>query len=388
MTHSAQMDCAEELFQAGSAYMGAPGADDGDLFECAPLGYMLLDATGCIQRINRHGATLLGREPSRLVGKPFSRWVVNSDKQLFYAHQCEVRRGEEDSSQQLRIKDRHGRVVSLCLRSSGDGDGGCRTVMIDISGEQRCARELRQLQAQLAHVTRLNTVGELASSLARELDQPLGTVVLNCEAALRLLERGGAADYEFVRALTGAREAASLASEAARHLRGFRRKNEQLHKPCELRSLIQRVSALISADASDNDMELRLNLEQHLPPVRVDAAQIEQVLLNLARNGIEAMRECDNGPRELTISAHRDTHGCIRVSVADTGPGLDTAQRERIFEPFYTTRRNGMGVGLSISRSIVEAHGGQLWAAHEFGDGAILHFTLPVDSDRCGVTSS
>lgn len=355
-----------------------------DLFEHAPVGYVLLDEAGCIETINQAGAAILGWYPSWLLGKPLSRWVANNDKPLFHAHQQRLRTCEDCISQELRVKNRQGRSVSLRLKSmrettSGNGAVGSRSIMIDISGEERSARRLRHLQSQLTHVARLHTAGELATSLAHELNQPLGTVVLNCEAAMRLLESGAGKQCEFAEALTQATEAASFASEVIRHLRSFLRKNGELHKVCKLSALIRHVSTLIQTDARDHDIELQLDIERNMPSVRVDPVQIEQVLVNLARNSIEAVSERNGGsPNRVMIKARQASPNQILVSVADTGPGLLAKQIDRVFTPFYTTKSNGMGMGLSISRTIIEAHGGRLWAATGSGSGATMHFTLPT----------
>jgi len=357
--------------------------DYADLFERAPVGYLLLDATGCIDRINGTGAAILGWGRSWLVGKPFSRWVANNDKQLFHCHRQALRHTRRGTSQALRVKNRQGRWVSLRLESEAETDAngvfsGCRCIMIDISGEEQSARQLRQLQSQLAHVARVHMAGELASSLAHELNQPLGTVVLNCETALRLLNSGDGRDYEFAEALAQATEAASYASDIVRHLRDFLRHSDEHHRVCALPAIIRDVTTLIATDARDNDIELELDIAEDMANVRVDPVQIEQVLVNLTHNGIEAMcGSLNGGAGRLTIAAQAISQDRIQISVRDTGPGLTPEQMDRVFGPFYTTKRKGMGMGLSISRSIVEAHGGQLWAAAEAG-GASMLFTLPT----------
>lgn len=373
---------------------GAPDAtpDYADLFEQAPVGYMLLDPSGSITCINQTGARILGWDVHWLMGQPFSRWVEANDVEAFenYCHQ--VRSGESCLGHELRIKSRHGRVLALRLRAMPErfpetGATGCRVIVIDISGEQQTARELRRLQSQLNHVARLNTVGEMASSLAHELNQPLGTVVLNCEAAMRLLlaEPGNAGQREQItEVLAQAVQAASFASGIVRHLRGFLRDNsEEPHRTCDLQTLIVDISGLILANARDSNMELRLDIAPDLPAVEVDSVQIEQVLLNLAHNGIEAMRERGMGPNVVTIRARLQSSDRILVSVADTGPGVEPQQHERMFAPFYTTKRDGMGMGLCISRTIVEAHGGRLWASSDIGRGATFHFTLSTCADSC-----
>lgn len=354
-----------------------------DLFERAPIGYVLLDAGGCICKINDTGAALLGWDAVWLAGEPFARWVVSTDKHQFHAHLSKLSSTGGCVSQRVRVKNRQGRIVTLWLKSDREPNpvertSAFRTVMIDVSGEQESARKLRSLQSQLTRLARLNTAGELATSLAHELNQPLGTVVLNCEAALRLLKAGSAQPPQLMEALTQAREAAAFASHVVRHLRGFLQNSDEMCTECEFFTLVQEVSMLIEIDAKDSDIELQLDIAREMSCVRVHAVQIGQVLVNLAHNSIEAMRENGGVSNRLMIKAREQPSGQIQVSVADTGPGLDYTQIERIFSPFYTTKSNGMGLGLSISRTIIEAHGGKLWADAEATSGATLHFTLPT----------
>jgi two-component system, LuxR family, sensor kinase FixL len=366
----------------------SPIPDYIDLFEHAPVGYMRLDASGAIETINHTGAAMLGWDAAWLIGQPFARWVESDDRGLFHTHRDRVHTAGQCLSQELRVKNRQGRILSLRLQSvpetgSSQVAAGCRSILIDVSGEQQAARKLRQLRSQIAQFTRLNTAGELATSLAHELNQPLGTVVLNCETAMRLLD--GAAsreyasrEYELVEALAQAREAACYASEVVRHLRGFLSHTDELRTVCQLSTLVQDVSKLIEIDARDNDVDLELDIGPGLRPVSLDFVQIEQVLLNLAHNSIEALRDKHGGPRQVRITALQQSERQMLVSVEDTGPGMDAEQLQLIFTPFYTTKRDGMGMGLSISRTIIEAHGGKLWAASEPGQGAILRFTLPT----------
>jgi two-component system, LuxR family, sensor kinase FixL len=359
-----------------------------ELFEHAPAGYMRLDASGVIASINRTGAAMLGWDAAWLTGQPFARWVQSDDRELFHAHCDRVRTAEQCLSQELRVKNRQGRTLSLRLQSVSESGSsqvaaGCRSILIDVSGEKQAARKLRQLRSQIAHFTRLNTAGELATSLAHELNQPLGTVVLNCETAMQLLNGAAERDHELVEALAQAREAACFASEVVRHLRGFLSHTDELRTVCQLSALIQDVSKLIEIDARDNDVDLELDIGQYLPPVRLDCVQIEQVLLNLAHNGIEALRDKYGDPRRVKITALQQSPRNILVSVEDTGSGMDAEQLQRSFTPFYTTKPDGMGMGLSISRTIVEAHGGKLWATSEPGQGAIFRFTLPtIEAER------
>lgn len=353
-----------------------------DLFENAPVGYMQLNYEGGIQRINQTGAAILGWSPDWLLGKPFSRWVVNNDKQLFQAHHKQLCSQEQGSSQELRIKNREGRSVTLRLHSTRETDrdtGGYRSIMVDISGDEQSARRLRRLQSQLTHVARVQTAGELATSLAHELNQPLGTVVLNCEAALRMLTSGQYDEHEVAEVLAQAKESATFASRIIRHLRSYLRKGDEQHQVCALPDLILNIIELIDTDARDNDVDLKLDFDTNLPDVRVNAVQIEQVLVNLVHNSIEAMSNNDNvGVKLVSILVRFEAPGDVCVSVTDTGPGLNAKQLTRVFNPFYTTKSHGMGMGLCISRTIIEAHGGLLWADSKGHAGVTIHFTLPT----------
>ncbi|WP_397448596.1 ATP-binding protein [Pseudomonas sp. NA-150] len=360
-----------------------PTFDYQDLFEHAPIGYVLLDTAGCIRTINQTGATLLGWDAHWLAGKPFARWVLSADKYEFHAHLSKLGTTDSCISHKLRVKNRQGRIATLWLKSDNVADPShhtqCfRTAMIDVSGEQESARKLRSLQSQLTRLARLNTAGELASSLAHELNQPLGTVVLNCEVALRLLIANDAQTPEFMAAVIQAKEAAVFASGVVRHLRGFLQNDSDIYTDCTFLSLLQEVSTLIEVDARDSEIDLQLDIQRGMHYVRVEPVQIGQVLVNLAHNSIEAMREQGGIGHRLMIKAREQPTGQIQVSVADTGPGIDHKQIERIFTPFYTSKCTGMGLGLSISRTIIEAHGGTLWADATTTVGATLHFTLPV----------
>ncbi|HET6632460.1 MAG TPA: ATP-binding protein [Rhodanobacteraceae bacterium] len=358
-------------------------ADYVDLFEQAPVGYVLLDATGCVERINRTGATMLGWGAGELVGTPFSRLVVNGDRPLFYAHQQALHECDGGASQELRVRSRHGRVIKLRLQSLCEpGRRGraprYRCALVDLSGQEQSARAQRRLQAQLNEVARAAAVGAVADGVARQMEQPVRSMVRDCEAALGLAEHCEADADELAAALRQARQAASRASEALNHLRRLQRQERPTRQLCRLRGLIQDVSTLISAEAGDDGVELRVNIERHLPPVRVDALQIAQVLRSLAQNSIEAMRREGSPTRQVIVSARLETPGSILVSVSDTGPGLEPGQAARAFEAFHATKTDGMGLGLPVARSIIEAHGGRLWVANTFGDGATLHFTLPT----------
>src|SRR5438309_9271193 len=236
---------------------------------------------------------------------------------------------------------------------------------------------LRETQSELAHVMRVMTMGELAASIAHEVNQPLAGVVINGNACLRWL--AGESPN-----LAEAREAAqrvirdgTRASEIISRVRALARKTGTLTERVDLNEAISEVLALCQGEARKHRVELRAQLPGDLPPVRGDRVLIQQVVLNLVMNGIEAMSTAPDGPRELVIRAQAEADQ-VCVTVRDSGVGLDPQTQERIFDALYTTKPGGMGMGLSISRTIVENHGGQLSALAQDGPGATFEFTLPA----------
>ena len=246
----------------------------------------------------------------------------------------------------------------------------------DIEDRKQAEEAVRQTQAELAHVTRVMTMGELAASIAHEVNQPLAAVIANGNACLRWL--AGEAPN-----LDEAREAArriirdgKRAGEVIARTRALSRKTETEKERLDLNEAIQEVVALVQGEVRRNRVALRLDLASDLPPVLGDRVQLQQVVLNLLMNGIEALSAVGDRPRALVISTQSGAVDQVRVTVQDSGSGLDPQSLDRIFEAFYTTKRGGMGMGLSISRSIVENHGGRLWAVANDGPGATFQFTL------------
>jgi PAS domain S-box-containing protein len=252
--------------------------------------------------------------------------------------------------------------------------GGIAT---DITDRTRAEKELLILKDELARVSRLTTMGELAASIAHEINQPLTAITNNSNACLRLL-----ADYNLEpEVLRGALE--EIVSDGARasavitRIRAFIKKAPTEKDELDINEVIQEVLTLISRELYENGVLLDRQLAKDLPPVMGDRVQLQQVLLNLMVNGIEAMAAVKNRPRLLSVQTRVNESGNILVAMRDSGTGLGL-ETDRIFTPFFTTKENGMGMGLAISRSLVEGHGGQLWAERSCSQGAVFYFTLPA----------
>ena len=238
---------------------------------------------------------------------------------------------------------------------------------------------LQEVQSELTHVTRVMTLGELTASIAHEVNQPLAAIVTNGNATLRWL--GGATPN-----LSEARQAVERiikdsyrASAVISRIRTLVKKTPPRNDLVDLNEVIVEVFALAQYEARRNRVALKQQLKQDLPHVHGDRVQLQQVILNLIINGLEAIAKSKNGTRELSVMSDQDEDK-VRIAVSDSGEGLDSANLERVFDAFFTTKPDGMGMGLAISRTIIESHGGRLWATSNSPHGAVFQFTLPTNA--------
>jgi len=245
---------------------------------------------------------------------------------------------------------------------------------------KRTEDALRRAQADLTHVTRVATLGELTASIAHEINQPLAAVVNNASACLRWLAAHN---------LEEARRSAALiiadghrAGEIISGIRALVNKAPPQKDWVNINETISEVIAMTRSEVQGNRIALKTQLSGELPVVLGDRIQLQQVILNLIINAIEAMSGAGDGPRELEVGTGKDEAQGVRVAVRDSGPGLDPDGLDHLFTAFYTTKPQGMGMGLAISRSIIEAHGGRLWASANPQRGATFQFTLPPDGAR------
>jgi PAS domain S-box-containing protein len=249
--------------------------------------------------------------------------------------------------------------------------------------ERRLAEEaLRAMQAELAHVNRVTTMGQLSASIAHEVNQPIAATVTNAQAAQRWL-RAQPPDLDEVRASLGRIvEDGKRAGNVISGIRALIHKVPSRKDWFDLNEAILEMLVLTRSEALRHGISLQTRLAPRLPMVQGDRTQLQQVILNLILNAIEAMGDLDDGTRELWISTETEASGGVLVTVRDSGPGLDPADVERVFQAFYTTKPKGMGMGLAICRSMVEAHGGRMWASANESRGAVFQFTLPLERDE------
>ena len=251
----------------------------------------------------------------------------------------------------------------------------------DLTERQKTEARLQELQSELVHISRLTAMGEMASALAHELNQPLSAIANYMRGSRRLLE--GRTDEQTVMvrdAMDKAAEQSLRAGQIIRRLRDFVARGESERRVESIKKLIEEASALALVGAKDQGVRVTFRLDPTFDLVLADKVQIQQVILNLIRNALEAMEQSER--RELVISTAPEAPEMIAIGVSDTGSGIAEDVAAQLFQPFVTTKRHGMGVGLSISRTIIEAHGGRIWAEPNPGGGTVFRFTLCMVSRK------
>jgi len=252
--------------------------------------------------------------------------------------------------------------------------------LMDVTERRRAEEErerLRQAQADLAHINRISTMGELAASLAHEIKQPISAAMIDARTCSRWLTRDRPDLAEAQTAASRVVKDVARASEIIGRVRSLFKKDSLQHEEVDINELIQEMIALLRGEASRHSISIHSDLSPDLPPIMADRVQLQQVLMNLMLNSIEAMKSM-NTPGKLTIKSQQDDSGQLLISVMDTGVGVPPEKIEQIFNAFFTSKPQGTGMGLAISRSIIESHGGRLWATPNAGPGATLHFILPT----------
>jgi PAS domain S-box-containing protein len=256
--------------------------------------------------------------------------------------------------------------------------------VLDLTERKQAEQALRQAHAELSHLTRVMTMGELTASIAHEVNQPIAALAISASACLRWLAREPPDLEKALASLQRMIRDSRRAGDVLTRIRSLVKKSPLTKVRLDLNDAIQEVVGLVEPEARRHDVLIRTELAVALSPVAGDRVQLQQVILNLTMNGIEAMKEVAGRPRELSIRSRAHKVGMVLVSVQDTGVGLVDENPERVFEAFYTTKTEGMGMGLSISRSIIVAHGGQLWLSANDGYGATFQFTLPTEDTHDG----
>jgi PAS domain S-box-containing protein len=344
---------------------------------------------GSVDFINQRLLESTGLSIQALLGSGWQSIIHPDDRTRYIAKWTSALAAGEPVEIEARIWTAQRDYRWLLVRNVPLRDGNGRIVKwygtgIDIEDRKRAEESLRKAQADLAHANRVSTMGELSASLAHEINQPISGAITNASTCLRRLDREQP-DLE------GARAAASLiirdanrAAEIINRVRLFFRKGIVTKERLDVNEMIREMEILLHNEASQHSVSVHTKLAADQPLIVADRIQLQQVLMNLMINGIEAMKAVD-GPRQLTLGTQNDKDEQLLVSVEDTGIGLPPNHSSQIFNAFFTTKEHGTGMGLRISQTIIEAHGGRLWAMDNHPRGAIFHFTLSASSETGSV---
>jgi signal transduction histidine kinase len=293
----------------------------------------------------------------------------------------EASRGEKGFDVMHRLLMPNGSVkyVHVVSHAVTDGAGNLEVVgaLMNITAAKRAEDAFHRAQAELSHVTRVATLGELTASITHEVNQPLASIVTNAETGLRWLARATPNIEEARSALERIIRDAHRASAVVRRTRELYKKADSEKARLDINDVISDAILLVQRQATNSEVSLRVELSPELPAISGDRVQLQQVVINLVINGVEAMQDIADRPRELWIRSRLHDEGGVLVAIEDAGVGIAPEDIDRLFQAFFTTKRTGMGMGLSISRSIIESHGGCVWAVPNAGPGATFNFALP-----------
>jgi C4-dicarboxylate-specific signal transduction histidine kinase len=264
------------------------------------------------------------------------------------------------------------------ITASDGGHIALGTVSRDLSERKQAEARIEAAQSHLAHMARVSTMGELAAAIAHDVNQPLAAVVTNANACIRWLGNSPPDAGEAAAAASRIVVEGRRASEVLDRIRILMKKGPLKFGPVDLNEIVQQVLQLVRSQVSRHGIALRLKMASELPYVQGDPVQLQQVLLNLVVNAIEATAAREDGGREIRVMTQAILPAEASVAVSDSGVGIDSAQTEKLFQPFFTTKATGMGMGLAISRTIIGAHGGRLGAARNEGPGATFQFWIPA----------
>ncbi len=355
------------------------------LMNAAVDAVIVIDQIGRIEIFNKAAEQIFGYDKSEIIGKNVDRLMPEPDRS---AHDQYLNNYHTSGDPKIigigrEVVGLHKNGIEFpAFLSVGEvaGTASSRFIGIirDLSKHQRLEREVREMQSELVHATRLSELGEMTAGIAHEINQPLTAISTYANACHRMLTNGQIDATELLNTLHLITDQAQRAGEVVRRLRTFTKKRLGQRQLLEINTIIDATIRLVEADIRARNFNLRKSLTPALPRVFADNIQIQQVVLNLIRNAMDAMESVPSRENIITIETKLGEDNCVRVSVSDQGIGLTEDIAEKIFDSFFTTKVTGTGIGLSISRSIITAHGGILNYSPNQEDGVTFYFTLPA----------
>jgi two-component system sensor kinase FixL len=351
------------------------------LIATAVDGIMVINERGIVRVYNKACERLFGYEAGEVIGQnvkmlmpePYhgehdgylSHYVTTGEKHIIGIGREVSGRRKDGSTFPMNLSVGEGAVL---------GERIFLGIITDITEREARNKQIQELQAEMLHVSRLTDMGQVAAGLAHELNQPLTAIVNYTSACIDIAEETDNDDLK--EALGKVSEQAIRAGNIIRRLRAFTEKRGPNRAPEDISRAVDEAIRLGQIDAAERGIALRVRVEKNLPEVLIDRIQIQQVLINLVKNAAEAMERSPR--RDLTVAISRPSADLVQVSVRDTGPGISAEVSDKLFQPFVTTKANGMGMGLNICRGIIESHGGRLWIEDNPEGGAVFLFNVPV----------
>lgn len=367
---------AEERLLAREAYYRRLIANISD-------GIAILDHLGVVRWIGPSIRKVLGFREREVRGRSiFSR--IDPEDGVRLSRQMEAlarsREGEEHFRCRIQHRDGSWRIhEGSCVNLLEDECvGGLLVTFRDVTSRIEAEERIRQRDLELSHMARLSTTGEMASALAHELNQPFFAIMNFVSGAVYRARAGRLGGGELVEALENTKIQAERAGRIIRTVRNFTRKSSYHRETVDIRTIVEEIAPFIEIEARSRRVRVRYKLLREPALVDCDWVLIEQVISNIARNGIEAMSDTPQDSRQLILATSLTAASTVNLSIEDWGHGLPRVNPARIFDAFFTTKKEGMGIGLSLCRSIVDSHGGHLWATRGAGGGAKFHFSLPL----------
>lgn len=357
------------------------------IVESEPECVKLQTADGTLLEVNPAGLKLMGADrPEEIIGKLIYS-IVAPEYVDFYRKNMERVFAGETVIYAFKAITLKGKTVwmethAVPMRDARGNIFALLGITRDITEHLQAEEQARRHQTELARVARLSTMGEMATGIAHEVNQPLSAITNFARGCLRRLRSDNMDPGDLIAPLEEVCEQAERASEILSHVRDFVRKSELQMKPVDINQIVHSVVKFTDLEAQQHGAVMRLDLHAQLPWVQVDAIMIEQVISNLVRNAFEAMAETKSHRREVTIRTRPFDGDAVEIEVSDTGPGIDGVVIDQVFDQFFTTKLDGIGMGLSISRSIIESHGGRIRAESGKNGGATFRFTLPTTEQQ------
>ena len=348
----------------------------------ASVGIFMADRDGYFKAVNPAFCALCGRSREELLGTRFQELIFPDDRRTVAKAYQQLSDTCRTMTEELRLIRQDNRIAHCTLHCSfiavPEREPRIIAQAVDRTEQMFAEAQAREQRERLAHVGRLSTMGEMASGIAHEINQPLAAIATYAQAARRMIERGMSGTPECSEALDQISHQAERAGEIIRRLRAFMRRHETKKELIDINEQLRAVIRLADVDLRDHFCKIETQFAEPLPRVMADAIQIQQVALNLIRNAVDAMDHLSPAQRFIRIRTLQAAVDVVEVQVEDQGPGVRPEDIEHLFAPFFTTKTQGMGLGLSISGTIIAAFGGRLWYRASPAGGAVFYFTLPL----------